>query len=170
MPERRIKTRLALGIAALLMAPAAAGAQSPGTDLHAQIAEMDRVVFGAARACDEATLNRVFRDDVEFYHDVTGLTQSRERIVADIMRFCEDDGVGLRRALVEESLEVHPVAGFGAIQIADHVFFELVDGVEQQVGSARLVHVWQNDAGQWRLARVLSFDHAASEAPGAISP
>ena len=165
MAGRRTRLALALGAAALIMPPAAAQAQPPEGDLHAQIAEMDRVVFGAARACDEATLNRVFREDVEFYHDLGGLTQPRERIVADIMRFCEDDGVGLRRALVEDSLEVHPVAGFGAIQIADHVFFELVDGEEQQVGSARPVHVWENDGGEWRLARVLSFDHAASEAP-----
>lgn len=165
MPARRKTTAFALGAAALLMLPAAVRAQTPEGDLHAQIAEMDRVVFAAARACDEATLNRVFREDVEFYHDLAGVTQPRERIVADIMRFCEDDGVGLRRALVEDSLEVHPIAGFGAIQIADHVFFELVDGEEQQVGSGRLVHIWENAGGEWRLARVLSFDHAASETP-----
>lgn len=163
MTARPMTLGLALGAAALLLTPAAGQAQEP--DLYAEIAEMDRVVFGAARVCDEATLNRVFREDVEFYHDRGGLMQPRERVVGGIMGTCEDDGVGLRRSLVEGTMEVHPVPGFGAIQTAEHIFFELVDGEEQQVGSARLVHVWQKAGGEWKLARVFSFDHAEGAAP-----
>jgi hypothetical protein len=155
-----------MGLAALLIA---GGAQAqdvpPEDDLHAQIAAMDTALFAASRNCDEPTMNSIFREDLEFYHDVTGLTEPRERVMVDIMRFCDDDGVGLRRALVEGSLEVHPLPGFGAIQIADHVFFELIDGEEKPVGSARLVHIWQKADGEWKLARVLSYDHAPAAAP-----
>ena len=167
MSERRGIHQLgALAITAILVAgDARAQEPAPEGDLRAQIAAMDTALFAASRNCDEAAMNRIFREDLEFYHDVTGLTQPRERVMVDIMRFCADDGVGLRRALVEGSLEVHPLPGFGAIQIADHVFFELVDGEEQQVGSARLVHIWQRIDGEWKLARVLSYDHAAAAAP-----
>lgn len=156
----------ALAVAASLVAGGALAQEAPAEgDLRAQIAAMDTALFDASRNCDEATMNRIFREDLEFYHDVTGLTEPRARVMVDIMSFCADDGVGLRRALIEDSLEVHPLPGFGAIQIADHVFFELVDGEEQQVGSARLVHIWQKVDGEWKLARVISYDHAAAAAP-----
>jgi len=152
----------ALVVAAMMVGGAAHAQESAPDDLRAQIVAMDTALFAASRNCDEPTMNRIFREDLEFYHDVTGLTGPRERVMVDIMRFCEDDGVGLRRALIEDSLEVHPLPGFGAIQVADHVFFELVDGEEQQVGSARLVHIWQKIDGNWKLARVISYDHAAT--------
>lgn len=153
-----------LAVIAMTVAGAAHAQEPAPDDLRAQIAAMDTALFAASRNCDEAAMNRIFREDLEFYHDVTGLTEPRARVMVDIMRFCEDDGVGLRRALIADSLEVHSLPGFGAIQIADHVFFEVVDGEEQQVGSARLVHIWQKVDGEWKLARVLSYDHAAAAA------
>ena len=49
--------------------------------------------------------------------------------------------------------------GYGAIQIGRHVFAK-----KGEPGSevARFVHLWKQENGVWRLARVLSFDHKPS--------
>jgi hypothetical protein len=49
--------------------------------------------------------------------------------------------------------------GYGAVQIGRHVFAKAGDpGLE----AAQFVHLWKREGDQWRLARVLSFDHRPS--------
>jgi hypothetical protein len=114
---------------------------------------MDRELFDAAFVnCDQATFSALFTDDAEFYHDRTGA--SRGEAVRQL-RSCPRDN-GVRRTLVAGSLEVYPIKDFGAIQMGRHTFTR--EG-EPGVEIAKFVHLWRYSDGNWRLARVMSFDH-----------
>jgi len=121
--------------------------------LYDELAAMDRALFDAAFVnCDGAKFKSLFTEDAEFYHDRDGAMTGRE---ATELRGCPRDE-GVRRVLVEGSLEVYPIKDYGAIQIGRHTFTK---AGEEGTGIAKFVHLWRFSDGQWRLARVLSFDH-----------
>ena len=65
--------------------------------------------------------------------------------------------------LVAESLNVHPVPGYGAIEDGEHLFYERQgEGPERLVGRARFTQLWRLSVDGWRLARVFSYAHAAA--------
>lgn len=131
-------------------------------ELFDELAAMDRLVFeNAFVTCDADTFRSLFTDDAEFYHDVAGPTFGKD--VWTLKGCPADDGV--RRVLVPGSLEVYPMAGYGAIQMGEHWFVE--EGAKTST-LAKFVHLWRLEDGEWRIARVLSFDHQSrprSEGP-----
>lgn len=153
----------------LLLALAASGANAEDTPqsgrLYDELAAMDRELFDAAFVdCDRAKFSALFTEDAEFYHDRAGAMTGRQ--VTELRGCPRDEGV--RRILVEGSLEVYPIKDFGAIQIGRHTFTK--DG-EEGTEVAKFVHLWRYSDGQWRLARVLSFDHRPlTEADGKPAP
>ena len=125
--------------------------------LYDALARMDKELFDAAFVnCDANEFRDLFTDDAEFYHDRTGLAAGE---AARTLKTCPRDN-GVTRTLVPGSLEVYPMQGYGAIQIGRHVFAK-----KGEPGSevAKFVHLWKQESGVWRLARVLSFDHKPSE-------
>ncbi|HTV56370.1 MAG TPA: DUF4440 domain-containing protein, partial [Terriglobia bacterium] len=69
------------------------------------------------------------------------------------------------RELVPGTLEVYPIAHYGAVEIGVHTFHH--PGHPENVGEAKFVQLWQNKNGNWQLTRVISFDHhPASAASG----
>jgi hypothetical protein len=141
----------------LVLALAASVANSEDTPrsgrLYDELAAMDRELFEAAFvSCDREKFRSLFTEDAEFYHDRDGAMTGRQ--VTELRGCPRDDGV--RRVLVEGSLEAYPIRDFGAIQIGRHTFTR--DG-EEGTEVAQFVHLWRYSDGQWRLARVLSFDH-----------
>ena len=141
----------------LILALAASGANAQETArsgrLYDELAAMDRELFDAAFVnCDRGKFSSLFTEDAEFYHDRDGAMTGKQ---ATELRGCPRDE-GVRRGLVEASLEVYPIKDYGAIQIGRHTFTK--DG-EEGTGIAKFVHLWRYSDGQWRLARVLSFDH-----------
>lgn len=132
------------------------------------LAEMDTDLFKASfETCDAAKANAIFTDDVEFYHDQSGLSvgeQVREN-TRRLTASCPGDR-GVKRALVPGSLRVYPIQGYGAVQIGMHRFDERGASTSTL---ARFVNLWRFQDGRWRLARVLSLDHRAV-APQAPTP
>jgi len=116
-------------------------------------------MFQAFNMCDLETFRSFFVEAPEFYHDTTGLETSRDGVVAAVKaNICGK----VRRELVPGSVEVHPIPQFGAVEIGTHRFYELARGVTASpVGVAKYVHVWQKTDAGWKLARVISYDHAA---------
>jgi hypothetical protein len=62
------------------------------------------------------------------------------------------------------TLEVHPMDGFGALQIGAHRFCDVklkqCDGSTGGVG--KYIHLWQNTGDTWKITRVISYDHASA--------
>ena len=121
--------------------------------LYDELARMDHELFEAAFVtCDQAKFSSLFANDPDFYHDRTGATYGEE---VKKLQSCPRDS-GVKRTLVVDSLEVYSIKDFGAIQIGRHTFTR---AGEPRVEIAKFVHLWRYRDGQWRLARVLSFDH-----------
>ena len=120
------------------------------------------------QGCDPARLRTMLADDVEMYHDKGGLVfTSADTMVAGYAKSCAErqkpDAWRSRRELVRASLHVDPVPGYGAIEAGEHLFYERQgNGPEKLAGRARFAQVWKLDGGQWKLARVLGFAHAAA--------
>jgi len=65
---------------------------------------------------------------------------------------------GLRRELVKGSLEIYPIPGYGAMEIGEHKFCHLENG-KQDCGTFKFVHIWEKKNGEWKISRVVSYDH-----------
>jgi hypothetical protein len=157
---------------ALMCSSGALRAQSlPGAEdgqrsgpLFEELARMDRMLFDASFAsCDAARANAIFTDDVEFYHDKDGLSvgeQVREN-TRRLAAACPGKR-GVTRTVVAGSLRVYPIDGYGAMQVGVHRFDERGAATSTL---AQFISLWRHQNGQWRLARVLSFDHRTVDAP-----
>jgi len=133
-------------------------ADSASAHLTATITALDSALFAAFNACDVSAFESFLTEDLEFYHDFNGLAKPRTATVNAIREGCAAKPLG-RRELVPGTLEVHVLRGFGAIQIGVHRFFVRTPNGERPGSTAKFIHVWKNDGGTWKIARVLSFDH-----------
>jgi hypothetical protein len=65
-----------------------------------------------------------------------------------------------RRELVPGSMTVHPLKGYGAMQMGEHRFYKLTTGKpEQLVEVGKFIDIWKQVDGRWKLYRVISYDH-----------
>lgn len=134
-----------------------AGAQQTDS-LYQTIARMDSLFFDAFNRCDTTTSKGLLAKDLEFYHDKGGLTHYEENI-RSIVRRCLGNYT-VRRELVRGTLEVFPIKDYGAVELGSHRFYYKNKGeAEQLEGTFRFVHVWKNENGTWKIARIVSFDH-----------
>jgi hypothetical protein len=148
----------AVVVASLLAAPISqAHAQTPATDpLFKTIQSLDTQLFDAYNHCDLEKFGSLIADDVEFYHDKTGLSRGRPALIDGIRNnICGK----VTRELVPGTLEVYPMANYGAVEIGIHRFHHPGHEEPGSVGEARFIHLWQNQDGVWKVARVISYDH-----------
>jgi hypothetical protein len=126
--------------------------------LYDDIARMDDVLFSAFNRRDLPAISALFSRDLEFYHDRGGLTHYEANIRAFRKIFANSTYV--RRHLVEGSLEVYPINGVGAVETGIHRFYSTEPGGKEQLtATARFIHLWRQDKGRWKIARVISYDH-----------
>lgn len=118
--------------------------------------------------CHPAEVRAMLADDLEMYHDKGGVVAtSAAQFMADYEKGCAaraaPDAWRSRRELVQESLRVDPVPGFGAIEDGDHRFYERKgDGPERLAGLAHFTQLWVKTDGGWKLKRIFSFAHRAA--------
>ena len=146
--------------ACLLACALAQGAQAGDA---ADVRDADARFWRAYNACDLPAMGALLTDDVEFYHDRTGLTASRTAVVESLRKGpCGEPAMRLRREAVAGSVQFHPLAGGYAILSGRHRFFVRPEGEPERLdGEAGFTDVWKADAGRWRMHRILSFDHGA---------
>lgn len=127
-------------------------------ELYAEIAHMDSMLFDAFNAHDIEKLMPLFDSSLEFYHDQGGLTnfEQTKKNTADL--FERNKTTGLKRELVPGSMEVYPIKDYGAVQTGLHTFCHVENG-KNDCGTFKFTHIWQKKNGQWKLARVISYDH-----------
>jgi hypothetical protein len=146
----------------LLLSPAAVQSHTPPVDsLHDTIMLQDKALFDAFNACDLQTFNQYLAEDIEFYQDNDDVTVTRSQLEPSFKSRCSaDNPVKLRRELVADSVEVHPMQGYGAVQFGAHQFWLMTEGAPDQLGSTpKFVHLWRNVAGSWQITRVISYGH-----------
>ncbi len=121
-------------------------------DLEATIKEMDRLYFEAYNTCDMQTQADFYHEDIEFYHDMGGLQTDKEALLQSI----KDNICGkVSRELLEGSIEVTPIPGFGAVEIGKHSFINHMEG-DSQSAPSKFVVVWKDTPDGWKIYRVIS--------------
>lgn len=119
--------------------------------LHDTIARLDSLFFDAYNTCKLEVMTALIAEDVEFYHDLGGRSTSRNDIVDGVRRnVCGKSS----RELLEGSIEVYPIPGYGAVQIGAHRFRNHQEASVSRY--ARFVHTWKREPDGWKLARVIS--------------
>lgn len=133
-----------------------------GSDVLFQaISTLDTEVFDAFNHCSEpGQLQKhesYFAPDVEFYHDIGGVTWTREAMLANTEKHVCGN---FRRELIPGTLKVFPIKDFGAIAQGEHRFCQFASG--KCDGLAEFVMIWHNNGGRWEISRVLSYGHRSN--------
>jgi hypothetical protein len=133
------------------------------------IFQKDSLFWVAYNKCDVESRSSVLTDDVEFYHDKGGPSFGRDTLMAVIKKnLCGSGNFRLRRAAVKGTVNVFVMRAnnnvYGAIISGEHVFYVNEKGKEEFLdGRARFAQLWMLKDGQWKMSRILSYDH--HEAP-----
>jgi ketosteroid isomerase-like protein len=139
-------------------APQAAKTTPAPDPLFQTIVSLDTALFDAYNQCDLEKLGTLVTDDLEFYHDQTGLAVGKQPFLDAIRKnICGK----VTRELVPGTLEVYPMKGYGAVEIGVHRFHHPGEQDHDVVGEAKFIMLWQNKDGAWKIARVISYDHFA---------
>ena len=103
-------------------------------------------------------------EDLEFYHDQAGIIRSKADFLDNTENgLCNLDYQPIRR-LDRESLQVFPLNNdgqlYGTIQMGTHRFYARYPGKSDELTSAAtFTHLWLLEDGQWRISRVISYNH-----------
>jgi ketosteroid isomerase-like protein len=131
--------------------------QSPPDDLFKTVAALDTALFDAYNKCDLEKFASLLADDLEFYHDATGLSRGAQATVDAVKQnICGK----VHRDLVPGTLKVYPLKGYGALETGIHLFCDpkkskCPDGSD--VGRFTMLCEFRD--GVWMLTRVISYDH-----------
>jgi hypothetical protein len=157
-------TRLLCVLAALVVTSASARSQPQPSaaerdSLTRTITQLDSALFDAYNRCDLVKLGNFVTEDLEFYHDQTGLSRGRQSFIDAIRQnICGK----VRRDPVLSTFEVHPLNGYGAVETGEHMFCDpRVHRVctDATSGRAKFVMLWRLQDGKWMIPRVISYDH-----------
>lgn len=129
------------------------GYQPDDPQLYRTIAALDSIFFNAYNTCDMATQAAFYSDSIEFYHDQTGLTTSKQAILdATKQNICGK----VTRELVKGSLEVYPIKGYGAVEMGLHKFHNSADKTGSPSKESKFIVIWQQQNNEWKIKRVIS--------------
>ncbi len=113
---------------------------------------MDKAFFDAYNTCDLEKQADFYAEDIEFFHDKGGLMTSKKGIIAATKRnICGK----VTRELINGSVEVYPIKGYGAIQIGFHKFYNNQEPNAESIAS-KFITVWHNENGNWKMTKVIS--------------
>ncbi|MEO6633538.1 MAG: nuclear transport factor 2 family protein [Mucilaginibacter sp.] len=154
------KSSALLALFSIMVTSFAVSAQSKETytykpesqELYNAIVHMDSVYFNAYNTCDMDKQAAIYADSIEFYHDKGGLQTSKQALLDALKKnICGK----VTRVLVPGSIEVYPIAGFGAVEIALHRF---INHQESETPSKpdKFIVVWRLRNGIWQITRVIS--------------
>ena len=127
-------------------------------ELYDTIARADSLLFNAFNTRDLNKLKVFFSEDLEFYHDLGGVTNYKQNMEAFERTFLSERK--LRRVLIKESLEVYPIKDFGAVEMGVHRFYPTEKDQSEKLSSeAKFTQLWQNRNGVWKITRIISYGH-----------
>jgi hypothetical protein len=140
-------------------------AQLTDDSISALILEKDALFWKGYNSCDIESCRNFFTDDVEFYHDKGGVTLGIEALTESLKSsLCGNSRWRLRREAVAGTVQVFPMRKgtdtYGAVISGEHVFYVTEEGKPEYLdGRARFMQLWLLKNGDWKMARILSFNH-----------
>lgn len=154
-----------LSLLSLLIVPAAFSQVAVDSDLFRQLQKGDSVIFEQGfNNCNFVALEKVVHADLQFIHDQGGMQNRAEFFSAVKNNICAGNGPKPVRQLTNGTLQVFPLMNngklYGAVQMGIHEFYLAEPGKELRFTSgARFIHTWLLENGEWKLFRVISYDH-----------
>lgn len=142
-----------------------------GQDVASIIYQKDSLFWEAYNNCNLPGMAQYFTDDVEFYHDKGGVTFGLPALNESVKKgLCGTPGYKLRRAAVAGTVKVFPMENGGAVYAAiisgQHYFYVTEGGKPEYLdGLARFAQLWVLQNGEWKMSRVLSYDHGPANRP-----
>ncbi|MDC6384751.1 nuclear transport factor 2 family protein [Allomuricauda taeanensis] len=147
---KQIKTLFALTLIGLTTLANAQGEKE--SELYQTIVRMDSIYFNAYNTCDMEKQAEIYDEDLEFYHDMGGLSKDKQGLLESIEKnICGK----VTRELVPGSMEVYPINGFGAVEMALHKFHNKEEPNAPSHPSKFIV-IWKQVGDQWKISRVVS--------------
>ena len=125
-------------------------------ELFSKVANLDSSLFAAYNSKNLDLMKTYFTLDLEWYQDNGGLI-GYEKVFSNFQSIFNRE-YDLTRNLIKESLEVHPIEGYGAIEIGKHQFKHIENG-KLEIGTFKFLMIWKNENGNWKITRVISYDH-----------
>ncbi|WP_088329650.1 nuclear transport factor 2 family protein [Lacimicrobium sp. SS2-24] len=132
-------------------------ADNTDDSLTTVILHQDGKLFDAFNQRDIEVMKAMLSEELEFYHDKAGVSDYQQNLAATKKMFNSD--TDLRRELLPEFTEVHPIPGYGAIQSGRHRFCHTAQNGEPDCGVFKFLHIWKQQEDQWQITRVISYDH-----------
>ena len=124
-------------------------------ELYKTIVKLDSVFFDAYNHCDTKfeTYADFYAEDIEFYHDQGGLSNSKKDILEGTKNYICGK---VTRTLVPGSIEVYPIKDYGAIEIGLHSFSNNTNPPDEPKKISRFTIFWKKTAEGWKIAKVVS--------------
>ena len=169
--KQSIKSLLLCSIGFLLASGITSAQVDKNSDLFKTLKAKDSVLFKIGfNKCKIERSAELMTDDLEFYHDNSGVSNSKvEFIEAMKSGICKENNTQkVYRFLVEESLELFPMYDngklYGALQNGKHFFSPNASMTyEESDNYALFSHLWIIEENQWKLKRVISYNHTSKE-------
>jgi len=141
--------------------PQAASAQTNAGEPHDSklfktVQHLDSLLFDAFNTHNLQVMASLFSDDIEFYHDKGGLSNYTTTMESFKKVFATTPD--LHRELINDTFEVYPVPGYGAIEMGEHRFTHIENGKEI-AAIFKFVQIWQFKNGSWKVTRIVSVGH-----------
>lgn len=121
--------------------------------LYKTILKLDDEFFEYYNTCDKNLDKHAefYTENVEFYHDNGGLSTSKDEIIASTKKnICNK----VKRILVADSVEVHKIPNYGAIQIGYHKFHNLMENSVSK--PLKFIVFWKKINTDYKIAKVVS--------------
>lgn len=120
-------------------------------ELYSKVLVLDSIFFTAYNNCDLELQASIYSDSIEFFHDQGGLMTSKE----EILQGTKDYICGkVQRELLKETVEVYPIANYGAVEIGMHQFINNENN--EPPHPSKFIAMWQETKDGWKLAKVVS--------------
>lgn len=150
-------------IALFLYSLMSAAQVDKNSELYKTLKSKDSIIFERVfNKCELEKLTPILSENFEFYHDIGGIQNKIEFIAAMKNNICSNPEIN-QRSLIKSSLEVFEMKNnnqlYGAIQKGKHTFLQMIEGKMKTVGIADFTHLWLLENKQWKLKRVLSYNH-----------
>jgi ketosteroid isomerase-like protein len=154
----------AIGAVAVFALPHTASADT--TAVQAEIKAADDAYWKAYNNCDYKVLDALTAEDVEFYHDLGGITHGRADLTGSVRdNICSDKEASVRRDVKPDETQTFLLRRgnevYAALLTGQHHFFRVMkaNGAAVPTGNARFSMLWRKQDTGWKLSRVMSYDH-----------
>lgn len=121
--------------------------------LYDSIVYLDSIFFDAYNKCKINTMDSLLSEDLEFYHDKGGFSNSKKQTMEAVKKnICGK----VTRELLKGSIEVYQIQNYGAVQMGFHGFHNNQETETGPTHFSKFVHIWQKKGDRWQLTRIIS--------------